>query len=73
MQIRAMGPGAGWSWLKRGINLGVHNPRAVFGAAALLMAVGLVPSCVQLFAQYALHAQGTALMGVVAFLSLIHI
>ena len=71
MQIRAMGPGAGWSWLKRGINLGVHNPRAVFGAAALLMAVGLVPSCVQLFAQYVLHAQGTALMGVVAFFVLL--
>jgi len=74
MQIRAMTPGTGWSWLKRGINLGVHNPRAVFGAAALLMAVGLVPSCVQVLAQAVLHVEGgaeLALVGVFALVSLV--
>ena len=54
MQTRAMGPGAGWTWLKRAINLGRNNPKALFGAAALLMVVALIPSLIQLFAQYGL-------------------
>lgn len=41
-------PLAGLSWLKRGINLGRHNPRAVFGAAAILMVAALLPSVLQL-------------------------
>jgi hypothetical protein len=46
-----MAPGAGWSWLKQAINLGRNNPRALFGAAALLMLVALIPSVLQLIAQ----------------------
>ena len=52
MTTRAMGPGAGWSWLKQAINLGRNNPKALFGAAALLMVVALIPSVIQLVAQY---------------------
>lgn len=52
MQTRAMGPGAGWSWLKQAVNLGRNNPRALFGAAALLMLVAIIPSIIQLIAQY---------------------
>ena len=55
MQTRAMGPGAGWSWLKQAINLGRNNPRALFGAAALLMLVAIIPSLVQVVAQFAFH------------------
>jgi len=67
-----MGPGAGWSWLRRGINLGVHEPKAIFGAAALLMVVGLVPSCLQLVAQFALGTQAMmTVMAVVVLLSLV--
>lgn len=51
MTTRAMGPGAGWSWLKRAINLGSHNPKAIFGAAGLLLAVGLVPTLLQILVQ----------------------
>lgn len=53
MQTRAMGPAAGWSWLKRAVNLGRNNPRALFGAAAWLMLMALLPSLLQLIAQYA--------------------
>ncbi|MGH8072907.1 MAG: hypothetical protein ACREO4_02400 [Lysobacter sp.] len=32
---------AGFDWLKRGINLGRNNPKAIFGGAALLLVAGL--------------------------------
>lgn len=47
MQTRTMGPGAGWRWLVRGFNLGRHNPKALFGAAALVMVVAMLPSVAQ--------------------------
>lgn len=47
MQTRTMGPGAGWRWLVRGVNLGRNNPKALFGAAALMMVVAMVPSLLQ--------------------------
>lgn len=61
MQTRAMGPGAGWSWLKQAINLGRNNPRALFGAATLLMLVAIVPSLVQVAAQFAFHGANATL------------
>jgi hypothetical protein len=48
MTTHATGPLTGLTWLKRGINLGRHNARAVFGAAAIMMFVGLLPSVIQL-------------------------
>ena len=48
MTTHATGPLAGLTWLKRGINLGRHNARAVFGAAAIMMFVALLPSVLQL-------------------------
>jgi hypothetical protein len=61
-----MGPGAGWSWLKRAINLGRNNPRALFGAAALLMLVALVPSVVQLLVEHAFGVTNNgAMLGIV--------
>ncbi|HZW18890.1 MAG TPA: hypothetical protein VFF71_08815 [Luteimonas sp.] len=47
MSTHARGPAAGWSWLKQAINLGRSNPRAIFGAVALLALVAMVPSLVQ--------------------------
>lgn len=38
MTTRAMGLGAGFSWITRAANLGGRNPKAVFGGAALLLA-----------------------------------
>lgn len=42
MTTRAMGPLAGIGWLKNAINLGRHNPKAIFGGAGLLMVVMMV-------------------------------
>ena len=72
MQMRAMGPGAGWQWLMRGINVGRHDPRALFGAAALLTAVALVPSIVQLLVQNVLGMTGMNEMAVLVGFSLLY-
>jgi hypothetical protein len=39
MTTRALGPGAGWGWLKQAVNLGSQNPKAIFGGATLLLLV----------------------------------
>ena len=50
MSTRANGPLAGLHWLKRGLNAGRHNPRAVFGGASLIMVAALLPPFLQAFA-----------------------
>lgn len=72
MQMRAMGPGAGWRWLMQGINLGRNNPRAVFGGAALLIAAALVPTIVQLILQVGLKIDSQALMFALGGFSLLY-
>lgn len=52
MTIRSNGLLAGLAWLRRGVNAGRHNPRAIFGGAALLMVAALVPG----FLQAVVHA-----------------
>ncbi|MBJ6981843.1 MULTISPECIES: hypothetical protein [unclassified Luteimonas] len=75
MTTRAMGPVAGFSWLKQAINQGGGNPKAVFGGAALLMLVALVPTLVQIVVQGgmgAVSAQATmALLGFSVLYSLV--
>lgn len=51
MTTRTAGIGAGWRWLMGAINLGSRNAGAIFGAAALILVVGLVPSILQAVAQ----------------------
>lgn len=46
MTTRALGPGAGLGWLKQAINLGSHNPVAIFGGAALVLVVVIVVAIV---------------------------
>ncbi|HST45868.1 MAG TPA: hypothetical protein VLK29_11670 [Luteimonas sp.] len=46
MTTRAMGPGAGWDWLKQAVNLGSHRPMAIFGGAALVFGVVVVVALV---------------------------
>lgn len=54
MTVRANRPLAGLAWLKRGFNSGRHNPRAIFGGAALLMIAALIPGFLQAFMHAAL-------------------
>lgn len=64
MTTRTMGPASGWRWISNAVNLGGGNPRAVLGGAALLMAVALVPTVLQLLVQggLGLDGQGTAMV-----------
>ncbi|NLW95679.1 MAG: hypothetical protein GXY30_02175 [Xanthomonadaceae bacterium] len=62
MSTRTMGPGAGWSWLARAVNLGRNNPRAVIGAIAIVAALALVPSLLQMGLQSALSGSPQSAM-----------
>lgn len=67
MTTRSNGPLAGFGWLKRGINVGYGNPKALFGGAALLLLACLLPSLVtlpiQLTAMRAGHPLGMGMFG----------
>ena len=73
MTTRALGPGAGWGWLKQAINLGRHNPKAIFGAAALLAVVALIPSVIQICLQYGAGVGPQAMLTVVGVMTLVMI
>lgn len=64
MHTHANRPAAGWSWLMQAVNLGRRNPRAVFGAVALLALVALAPSVLQVVLQagFGLGATGTLVL-----------
>lgn len=66
MTIRAVGPGRGWGWLQQAINLGRHNPRAIFGAAALMAVVALIPSVLQIVLQLVFKESPSATVAVMA-------
>lgn len=65
-----MGPGAGLRWLKSAINLGRHNPKAIFGAVALLALVALIPSVVQLALQYGADLASQTVLMLVGLMTL---
>lgn len=46
-RTRALAPGAGLSWLKRAVNLGRHNPKAVFGAVTIAAVAAAIPGLMQ--------------------------
>lgn len=60
MTIRNVGAGHGWKWLVQAVNVGRGNPRAVYGAIALVALLALLPSMLQLLLQvvFGLDAQG---------------
>ncbi|MCY7355172.1 MAG: hypothetical protein LH470_08885 [Lysobacter sp.] len=73
MTTRAMGPAAGWHWLKQGINLGRHNPKAIFGAVALVALVALIPSVIQLVLTQGLKLTPETVLSVVGLTTLLSI
>jgi hypothetical protein len=70
MATRAKGPLAGFGWLKNAINLGNGNPKAVFGGAALVALLSLVPSVITLPIQLAVGT-GTDMLPVVMGISML--
>lgn len=71
MTIRAVGPGRSWGWLQQAINLGRHNPRAIFGAAALMVVVVLIPSVLQMILQLVFKESPAAIGAVVVMTSVL--
>jgi hypothetical protein len=65
MTTRAVSPGSGWRWFRQAINLGRNNPKAIFGAAALVAVIALIPSVIQLVLQYGLGLDPAAVMAVI--------
>lgn len=52
MTTRSQHAGAGSDWLMNGIRAGFRHPKPLFGAAALLMVVALLPSLITLPVQF---------------------
>ena len=63
MTTRAVGPAKGWDWLMRAVNLGSQNAKALFGAAALLMLIALVPTALQMLFVRGSAAPNPAVVG----------
>lgn len=59
MATRSNGPLAGLGWLKRGINVGYGNPKALFGGAAFLLLLCLLPTLITMPMQYGALRAGT--------------
>ena len=70
MTTRVVSPGRGWSWFRQAINLGRNNPKAVFGAVALMAVIALIPSAVQLLLQHGLGLGPEAVMAVIGLTTL---
>lgn len=76
MATRSKGPSAGIDWLKHGIGAGFRHPKPVFGGAALLLLVVLLPSLITLPLQFlsasaAAPQRAAILVGIMAFSLLI--
>ena len=59
MTTRSNGPLAGFDWLKRGINVGYANPKAVLGGAAFLLLMAFVPALITLPIQFGVMRAGS--------------
>lgn len=70
MTTRANGPMAGFGWLKNAINLGHGNPKAVFGGAAFVVLLSLLPSLVTVPIQTTL-GPGLDMLAVVMLISML--
>ena len=74
MTARSVSMAAPFRWFMKALDAGRRQPRALFGGFALLLAVGMVPSVLQLAAQAVFPASPGALMvayGAVIGLSLV--
>jgi hypothetical protein len=60
MATRSRGPLAGFGWLKKAINLGHGNPKAVFGGALLVLVLAMLPSLLTLPMQLGTVGPGQA-------------
>lgn len=73
MTTHAKGPLTGFQWLKRGLNCGRTNPRAVLGGAAVLMVAALLPGIVQAVVQLALNPGTNGTLVIAALTTLLSV
>jgi hypothetical protein len=59
MTTRSVGPGAGFGWLSQGISAAFNHPKSLFGGAALLLVVLLLPSLITVPMQFHFMREGT--------------
>jgi hypothetical protein len=59
MTTRSVGPGAGFGWLSQGISAAFNHPKSLFGGAALLLVVLLLPSLITMPMQFHFMREGT--------------
>lgn len=71
MQMRTMGPAAGWSWFKAGFTAARGNRKAIFGASALALICVLLLSAVQLSVQYVVKPQGSGMLALLGMVMLV--
>lgn len=70
MTTRAVSPGGGWRWFRQAIDLGRSNPKAIFGAVALLALIALIPSMIQMLLQFGLGLGPEVVMVVIGLTTL---
>ena len=70
MTTRAISPGGGWRWFRQAIDLGRSNPKAIFGAVALLALIALIPSMIQMLLQFGLGLGPEVVMVVIGLTTL---
>ncbi|NYZ62071.1 hypothetical protein [Luteimonas deserti] len=73
MTIRNVGAGHGWTWLVQAVNVGRGNPRAVYGAIAIVSLLALLPSLVQVVMQTAFGFDAQTQLAVIGATSLVSI
>jgi hypothetical protein len=71
MQMRAMGPAAGWSWLMSGFTVMKRHPWTIIGAAALFTVCMIVPMALQFLLQQLAMPHGDAVMIVLLLASML--
>lgn len=74
MTARTVGMGAPFRWLMKSLDVGRRQPRALMGGFAILMAIALVPSVIQIAVQYGMQPSPSAMVavyGAVMLLSLV--
>ena len=73
MTTRTVGAGHGWKWLVQGVNIGRANPRAVYGATAVVALLALIPNVVQAVLQLAFGLDAGAQIMIIGAMSLVSI
>lgn len=71
MDMQTKGPGAGWFWLTRGLNIGFQHPKVLFGAGALFLVYAVVVNGLQILVQDVLKPPPGELLAFIGLMMLV--